>query len=53
MRNLKEIIDEILNEKVASKSTCCGRCGHMHRKGTPCPKPFYSKSDPKHCKNRK
>jgi hypothetical protein len=36
-----------------SKSTCCMKCGHMHVKGTSCPKPFYSKSDPKHCKNRK
>ena len=36
-----------------SKSTCCMKCGHMHVKGTSCPKPFYGKSDPKHCKNRK
>lgn len=27
----------MLNEK---KSTCCHRCGHVHVKGTSCPKPF-------------
>ena len=53
MKRINELLDEILAEKVASKSTCCMRCGHMHKKGTSCPKPFYSRSDPKHCKNRK
>lgn len=51
--NLRNIVLEVLEEEVAKKSTCCMRCGHMHRKGTPCPKPFYSKTNPKHCKNRK
>lgn len=51
--NLRNIILEVIEEEVAKKSTCCMRCGHMHKKGTSCPKPFYSKSDPKHCKNRK
>ena len=51
--NLRNIVLEVLEEEIAKKSTCCMRCGHMHKKGTTCPKPFYSKSDPKHCKNRK
>lgn len=32
------------------KSTCCGRCGHKHVKGTSCPKPFLSGK--RHCRNR-
>lgn len=51
--NLREIVQQIVAEKVAKKSNCCYKCGHMHKMGTPCPKPTYSKSDPKHCKNRK
>jgi len=31
-------------------STCCGRCGHFHVKGTSCPKPFLTGD--KHCRNR-
>ena len=31
------IIALALNEK---KATYCGRCGHTHVKGTPCPRPF-------------
>jgi hypothetical protein len=39
-------------EKVnEAKSTCCGRCGRMHVKGTSCPKPFLTGKS--HCKNRK
>jgi hypothetical protein len=39
-------------EKVnEAKSTCCGKCGHMHVKGTSCPKPFLTGK--RHCKNRK
>lgn len=34
------------------KATCCGRCGRVHVKGTPCKKPYLSKSDPKHCQNK-
>ena len=30
-------IKEVLTEK---KATYCGRCGHTHVKGTPCPRPF-------------
>ena len=51
--NLREIVQQLVAEEIAKKSSCCYKCGHMHRKGTPCPKPTYSKSDPKHCKNRK
>ena len=32
------------------KSTCCGRCGHFHVKGTSCPKPFLTGK--RHCRNR-
>jgi hypothetical protein len=32
------------------KSTCCGRCGHKHVKGTSCPKPFLTGK--RHCRNR-
>ena len=39
-------------EKVnEAKSTCCGKCGHMHVKGTSCPKPFLTGKH--HCRNRK
>lgn len=33
------------------KSTCCGRCGHKHVKGTSCPKPYLTGK--RHCRNRK
>lgn len=33
------------------KGTCCGRCGHVHVKGTSCPKPFLTGA--RHCRNRK
>ena len=36
-----------LNEE---KSTCCGKCGHYHVKGTSCPKPYLTGK--KHCRNR-
>jgi hypothetical protein len=39
-------------EKVdEAKSTCCGKCGRMHVKGTSCPKPYLTGKS--HCKNRK
>ena len=38
---------DTVNEAV---STCCGRCGHKHVKGTSCPKPFLSGK--RHCRNR-
>jgi len=34
---IEEIYFEVLTEK---KATHCGRCGHTHVKGTPCPRPF-------------
>jgi len=52
MSRLNEIIDEILTEK-AKKATCCHRCGRTHVKGTKCKKPYLSKDNPRHCKNRK
>jgi hypothetical protein len=35
---------------VEAKSTCCGKCGHVHAKGTSCPKPFLSGKS--HCSRR-
>lgn len=35
---------------VETKGTCCGKCGHVHAKGTSCPKPFLTGKH--HC-NRK
>ena len=37
----------MVNEK---KGTCCGKCGHVHVKGTSCPKPFLSGK--RHCSRR-
>jgi hypothetical protein len=31
-------------------STCCGKCGHFHVKGTSCPKPYLTGK--RHCRNR-
>ena len=39
--------DGNLNEE---KSTCCGKCGHYHVKGTSCPKPYLTGK--RHCRNR-
>lgn len=37
----KELIEEAYFEVLAEKkATHCGRCGHTHVKGTPCPRPF-------------
>jgi hypothetical protein len=38
------IVALALNEK---KATYCGRCGHTHVKGTPCPRPFKEGVDSK------
>lgn len=35
--SILKAIKEVLTEK---KATHCGRCGHTHVKGTPCPRPF-------------
>lgn len=32
------------------RSTCCGKCGHYHVKGTACPKPYLTGK--RHCRNR-
>lgn len=43
---LKQDLEDIKNELKKRKSlkeakaTLCGRCGHRHVKGTPCPRPF-------------
>ena len=37
----------MLDEK---KGTCCGKCGHVHVKGTSCPKPFLKGKN--HCSRR-
>lgn len=39
------------NGLAEEKGTCCGRCGHVHVKGTSCPKPFLTGA--RHCRNRK
>ena len=39
--------DSNLSEAV---STCCGKCGRFHVKGTSCPKPFLTGK--RHCRNR-
>lgn len=33
-----------------AKGTCCGKCGHVHVKGTSCPKPFLTGKS--HCSRR-
>ena len=33
-----------------AKGTCCGKCGHVHVKGTSCPKPFSTGKN--HCSRR-
>lgn len=35
---------------VEAKGTCCGKCGHVHAKGTSCPKPFLTGKS--HCSRR-
>ena len=32
--------EELTEKKAKKKGTLCGRCGHVHVKGTPCPRPF-------------
>jgi len=36
--------------EINPNSTCCGRCGHFHVKGTSCPKPYFTGKN--HCRNR-
>lgn len=42
--------DNMNNVVSEGKSTCCGKCGRYHVKGTSCPKPFLTGK--KHCRNR-
>ena len=46
-KTLKKL-EKSIEEK---KGTCCGRCGHIHVKGTSCPKPFLTGKH--HCSRRK
>lgn len=39
-----------VTEEANPNSTCCGRCGHYHVKGTACPKPFLTGE--RHCNKR-
>lgn len=40
-QEFKDLIEEAYFEVLAEKkATYCGRCGHTHVKGTPCPRPF-------------
>jgi hypothetical protein len=41
MQSLKET-----NNLTEKKGTLCGRCGHVHVKGTPCPRPFKEGAKP-------
>lgn len=41
---------EIPGAMSEAASTCCGKCGRFHVKGTSCPKPFLTGK--KHCRNR-
>jgi hypothetical protein len=34
------------SELTEKKGTLCGRCGHVHVKGTPCPRPFKEGAKP-------
>ena len=40
MQSLKET-----NNLTEKKGTLCGRCGHVHVKGTPCPRPFKEEAE--------
>jgi RNase P subunit RPR2 len=47
-RKMNEIASKYINDDIAKlleakKATYCGRCGHTHVKGTPCPRPFKKK----------
>jgi hypothetical protein len=36
----------VTEKKAKKKGTLCGRCGHVHVKGTPCPRPFKEGAKP-------
>lgn len=42
--------DDIDEAKRNPQSTCCGRCGRFHVKGTTCRKPYLTGD--RHCRNR-
>ena len=35
-----KVVQGMTNSLSEAKGTLCGRCGHVHVKGTPCPRPF-------------
>lgn len=39
-----------VNEVDEAEGTCCGKCGHVHAKGTSCPRPFLTGKH--HCNRR-
>jgi hypothetical protein len=43
-------VSDVTAQIQEAKSTCCGRCGHYHVKGTSCPKPYLTGK--RHCRNR-
>ena len=45
-KTLRNLISKYPQSEIiekAKKATRCGRCGHVHVKGTPCPRPFKKK----------
>jgi len=37
---IKDMLKRSIKLQNEAKGTLCGRCGHVHVKGTPCPRPF-------------
>jgi hypothetical protein len=37
---IKDMLKKAIKLQNEAKGTLCGRCGHVHVKGTPCPRPF-------------
>ena len=51
MKDGKEVPNCVpVNEVNETEGTCCGKCGHVHAKGTSCPKPFLTGKH--HCSRR-
>jgi len=43
---MTRVYSMIKGEMKEAKGTLCGRCGHVHVKGTPCPRPFKEGAKP-------
>jgi len=41
-----KVIQGMTDNLSEAKATLCGRCGHVHVKGTPCPRPFKEGAKP-------